>query len=170
LKLSSCRLFEVLAGQSGEPKLAHLQTELITGKIEWKPDLVRLYDLQFAEPELVQLEGRLSVVASAIAGVFDLKLPISLVGKFPDGKPKAFSYPASGWSRAQLRIQGPSSAWNEDLTRRLLAQVPPGIPVGPAARIESAIPPAGDQLANILQGRQKTLELLFEDFIRREGP
>jgi hypothetical protein len=169
-KLSACRLFEVLAGQTGESRLAHLRSETIKGRIEWTPDLVRLYDLQFGEPGLVQLEGRLSVVASAIAGVFDLELPVALVGKFPSGKPQGFSYPASGWSRAQLRIQGPSSAWTEDLTRRLLAQVPPGIPVGPAARIQSAMPPTGTQLAAIIQERNAKLEALFEEFVRREGP
>jgi hypothetical protein len=168
LKLSSCRLFEVLVGQTGEARLANLQSESIAGRIEWTPDLVRLYDLQFGEPGLVHLDGRLSVVASAIAGVFDLALPVALVGRFPAGKPQGFSYPAGGWSRAQLRVQGPANAWNEDLTRRLLAQIPPGIPVGPAPEIESARPILGVALEGVKRERAAKAEELFEQFIRKE--
>jgi hypothetical protein len=168
LKLGSCRLFEVLAGQTGEPRLAHLQSESIAGRIEWTPDLVRLYDLQFGEPGLVRLDGRLSVVASAIAGVFDLALPVALVGRFPAGKPQGFSYPAGGWSRAQLRVQGPANAWNEDLTRRLLAQIPPGIPVGPAPEIDSARPIVGEPLEVVKRERAVKAEELFDEFIRKE--
>jgi len=113
------------------------------------------------------MEGRLSVVASELAGVFDLKLPVALVGRFPGGKPAAFSYPAAGWSRAQLRVRGPVNDWHEDLTRRLLDQIPAEISVGSGPRLE----PASDRgaavpLETASKERAAKVEELFNQLVR----
>jgi len=162
LKLGSSRIFALLAGQTGEPRLAGLQSDRVTGRIEWTPGLVRLYDLNFEEPGLVRIAGRLSIVASEIAGVFDLELPVELVGRFPGGKPQGFSYPAAGWSRAQMRVRGPVERWSEDLTGRLIGQIPQEIPVGPGPVLES--PPA--DLERIRQERIAVAESLSNQLIR----
>jgi hypothetical protein len=123
---------------------------------------VRLYDLSFAEASLVRIEGRLSVVASEIAGVFDLELPVGLVGRFPGGKPQGFSYPAAGWSRAQIRVRGPVDRWSEDLTGRLLGQIPDDITVeaGPSLEI------APVDLERVRQERFARAESLFNELIQ----
>lgn len=162
LRLGSSRIFSLLAGQTGEPRLARLQSERVTGGIDWTPGLVRLDNLTFEEPGLVRIAGRLSIVASEIAGVFDLELPVDLVGRFPGGKPGGFSYPAAGWSRAQLRVRGPVDRWSEDLTERLIGQVSREIPVGPGPVLEGT--PVDS--ARIRQERITVAEGLFNEMIR----
>jgi len=169
LRMGASRVFEILAGQTGEPRLASLQSDVITGRIEWTPGLVRLYDLAFGEPDLVRMEGRLSVVASEIAGVFDLELPVALVGRFPGGKPDGFSYPAAGWSRAQLRVRGPVTGWTEDLTRRLLEQIPAEISVGAGPSLAGPhpeTPPTGSPVSPVTNERAIKVEELFNQLVR----
>jgi hypothetical protein len=162
LRLGASRVFELLAGQTGEPRLARLRSDTVTGRLEWTPGLVRLYDLSFVEPGLVRMAGRLSVVASEIAGVFDLELPVGLVGRFPGGKPQGFSYPAGGWSRAQLRVRGPVDGWSEDLTGRLIGQIREDIAVGPGPSLETG----SVDLEGVKQERLAKAESLFNELIR----
>ncbi|MEO0447744.1 MAG: hypothetical protein AAF191_16870, partial [Verrucomicrobiota bacterium] len=129
LKLGSSKIFQLLAGQTGEERLRNPKSETLSAKLEITPDLVRLTRVLFAEEEVVKLDGWMSVMAGSLVGSFDLALPAHLVGRIPGGKPKEFSYPASGWSLARFRVGGKMQDWQEDLSGRLLGQLSPRIPV-----------------------------------------
>jgi len=161
LGLGQARAFGLLAGQTGVPELAALKADVVTGRVEWSRGAIRLFDLVYEEPGLARVEGRLSVVESEIAGVFEVLLPAYMVGRIPGGKPKGFSYPASGWSRAVVTVQGPAAGWSEDLTSRLLDQLPEaiGVEAGPELPIT-----AWDAEAEAR--RAERVGALFEELIR----
>lgn len=140
LKLGESRIFRLLAGQSGEDRLRHPEASRIRGRIECAPGVVRLTRLACMEEGLFRMEGWLSIVSSEMLGVFDLALPAPLVGKMPGGKPKGFSFPASGWSWARLRVEGKSDHCEEDLSQRLMAQISRDIAVkaGPSLLVAGA--------------------------------
>jgi hypothetical protein len=161
LDLGRARAFELLAGQTGVPELTALKADQAEGKIEWSPGAIRLFDLVYEEPGLTRVEGRLSVVGADVAGVFHVQLPAYMVGRIPGGKPKGFSYPASGWSRALVTVQGPVTAWSEDLTRRLLDQLPEGIGVGPGPEM-----PVPGWTPEEAKARADRAEALFGELIR----
>lgn len=140
LNLGESRIFRLLAGQTGSERLRHPGTGRMTGRMESTPGVIRLSRLGCEEEGLFRLEGWLSVVSKEMLGVFDLALPAPLVGNMPGGKPKGFSYPASGWSWARLRVEGKSDCCQEDLSQRLMAQISRDIPVKAGPPLESQEP------------------------------
>tara|TARA_R110002096_G_scaffold16106_30_gene55208 strand:+ start:9154 stop:10611 length:1458 start_codon:yes stop_codon:yes gene_type:complete len=129
LEMSDWRMFKLISSQTGDGRLANLESDWANGEIEWTPGLVRLNQIVFEETELVRMQGRVSIVGSELAGVVDLALPAPVVGRFPGGKPGGFSYPAAGWSWAQIRLTGTLDDWREDLTQRLLEEIDPNVAV-----------------------------------------
>lgn len=175
LRLGESRIFRLLAGQTGDERLTHPETPLLTGRMECTPGVVRLTQLTCAEEGLFQLKGWLSIVAEEVLGVFDLALPVPMVGRIPGGKPKGFSYPASGWSWARLRVEGKGSQWQEDLSQRLMAQISRDIPVkaglpvrpvpGMTINPEGEKSPGREARAESVQRREAAMERLFYSLI-----
>lgn len=169
LRVGQSKIFQLLAGQTGEEKLKHPEARKLTGHVECNPGVVQLSRLSLRESELFRLEGRLSVVDQNILGAFDLALPVALVGRMPGGKPQGFSYPASGWSWAKLRLEGKSDQWQEvDLSRRLMAQISPDIPVAPRKLAMSNPKDEAKQreaLAAATQRKKEAMEQLFYSLI-----
>ncbi len=129
LEMSEWRMFRLIASQTGDDRLKMLSSDWANGEIEWTPGLVRLNQIVFEEADIVRMQGRVSIVGSELAGVVDLALPAPVVGRFPGGKPSGFSYPASGWSWAQIRLTGSLDDWKEDLTERLIKEIDPNVAV-----------------------------------------
>ncbi len=168
LQLGKSRVFELLASQTGEEQLRKLTNGEATGLLQWSPGLVRLEELQFREEELVRLDGWMSVAGPELAGVFELSLPANLVSQIPGGKPRGFSYPASGWSTAQLQVEGRIGSWREDLTRRLVDQVSSEIGVAPAPVIEGGSFVDRDRRPSPKE-LNRMFEELFQELISRES-
>jgi len=175
LSFGESKIFRLLAGQTGEGRLRNPEGRKATGTLECTPGVLRLTRLRFVEKDLVKLEGWLSIIEEHVVGVFDLALPAQLVGKIPGGKPKGFSYPASGWSRARLSVEGETHRWKEDLSGRLIAQLSRNVPVKSGPRPEVAkreTEPAIDEaekrrmaLREADRERKQTLEDLFYTLI-----
>lgn len=166
LEMSDWRMFQLISSQTGDSRLANLQSDWANGEIEWTPGLVRLNQIVFEESDLVRMQGRVSIVGSELAGVVDLALPAPVVGRFPGGKPGGFSYPAAGWSWAQIRLTGTLDDWREDLTQRLLAEIDPNVAV------ESALTPvhadaAKWDAAELTDSHALRLEEVFQKLLDR---
>ncbi len=161
LEMSDWRMFRLIANQTGDNRFQGLKSDWANGEIEWTPGLVRLNQIVFEESELVRMQGRVSVVGSELVGVVEVALPAPVVGRFPGGKPSVFSYPAAGWSRAQVQLTGTLEDWREDLTQRLLNEIDPNVavtanstPVSPSTEK----PPATIELS---ESHAEALETLF---------
>lgn len=169
VELSRSDLFELLADQTGEPRLRKLLSERITAEIQWKAGDLKIDRISFEAANLARITGSAKLAGSQLTGEIQLEFPSEIIGRIPGGKPVGFSYPASGWSQAQIQLHGSLADFDEDLSKRLLAQVAPEVTVLATPKVKTDTGSAAPDLSPAaVKERQETLERLFFGLIGKD--
>ncbi|MEM7009940.1 MAG: hypothetical protein AAF585_00525, partial [Verrucomicrobiota bacterium] len=88
-----------------------------------------------------------------------------IITRIPGGKPAGFSYPASGWSQATVKLGGSIHGIEEDLSKRLLSQIAPDVTVSAAPLIDNEGSPGRVLDAEQTKARHLQIEGLFQKLL-----
>ena len=119
-KLEALPVLNRLAVFTGSEQFRQLQLEKASAEFTWKPTRLAVQKLVMESRGLLRVEGAFTVEKDVIAGEFDVGVSASTLRWLPGARTRVFTVERDGYQWTKVKVQGPTSDIQEDLSTRLI--------------------------------------------------